>query len=118
MQDAYYHIHIKPEDKHKTGIITPIVSYQYERLAFGLAGAPSTFSKVMDKVLLRLGSVICLIFMDDILVFTKDIDEHADRLRQVFERSQIHFKFSKVSFCGEECRVPGIYGNLRGSETE
>jgi hypothetical protein len=64
MKDAYYHIPIKPEDKHKTGIITKWESFQYERLAFGLAGAPATFTKIMDQFLLGLGNTICLIFMD------------------------------------------------------
>jgi hypothetical protein len=53
MEDAYYHIPVRKQDGHKT--ITPFGSYQYERLAFGLAGAPSTFTRVINKVLLGLG---------------------------------------------------------------
>jgi hypothetical protein len=87
MQDACYHIPIKPEDKPKTGIITPFGSiHQCERLPLNLAGAPSTFTKVMDRVLLGLGTVSCLIKMVDILIFAKTIEEHAERLGQVFER--------------------------------
>ena len=40
----------------------------------------------MDEVLLGLGSITCLGFMDDVLVFWRTIEEHTDRLREVFER--------------------------------
>jgi hypothetical protein len=56
MTDAYYHIGIKLEDEHNTGIITPFGSYQYERLAFVLVGVPSTLARVMAHVLLGLGN--------------------------------------------------------------
>jgi hypothetical protein len=51
IESAYWNIPIKEEDKDKTGFVTPFGSFRYERLAFGLSGAPSTFCKVMDQVL-------------------------------------------------------------------
>jgi hypothetical protein len=84
--DTYYHVDIKVEDKHKTGIATPFGTYQYEWLAFGLAGSPFTFTRIMDEVLLGLGSVTCLVFMDNVLVFGRTIEEQTERLLQVFER--------------------------------
>ena len=84
LKDAYYHIEINLRDKHKTGVTTPFGTYQYERLVFGLAGSPYTFTSVMDEVLLLLGSITCLVFMDDVLVFGRTIEEHTDRLREVF----------------------------------
>jgi hypothetical protein len=55
-------------------------------MAFGLAGAPATFSKVMDAVLMGLRDVECLVYLDDILIFSATIPEHARRMRLVFER--------------------------------
>jgi hypothetical protein len=86
LKDAYYHIEIRSEDKHKTGIVTPFGPYHYECLAFGLAGSPYTFTRVMDEVLLGLGNVTCLVFMDDVLNFGRTLQEHTDRLKEVFER--------------------------------
>jgi hypothetical protein len=55
-------------------------------MPFGLAGAPATFSKVMDAVLMGLRDVECLVYLDDILIFSTTIPEHARRMRLVFER--------------------------------
>lgn len=117
MKDAYYHIPIEPEHKHKTGIITPWGPFQYERLAFGLSGAPATFTKIMDQVLLGLGNTICLIFMDDLLIFSKTIEEQAERLKQVFERlrranftlnlAKCHFGEREVEYLGHTVREFG-----------
>jgi len=85
IENAYWNIPIK-EDKDKTGFVTPFGSFRYEKMAFGLAGAPATFSKVMDAVLMGLRDVECLVYLDDILIFSATIPEHARRMRLVFER--------------------------------
>jgi hypothetical protein len=48
IESAYWHIPIHTDDKGKTGFVTPFGSFRYERLAYGLAGAPSTLQKIMD----------------------------------------------------------------------
>lgn len=55
-------------------------------MAFGLAGAPATFSKVMDAVLMGLRDVECLVYLDDILIFNDTVPEHARRMKLVFQR--------------------------------
>jgi hypothetical protein len=86
IENAYWNIPIKEEDKDKTGFVTPFGSFRYEKMAFGLAGAPATFSKVMDAVLVGLRDVECLVYLDDILIFSATIEEHARRMRSVFNR--------------------------------
>jgi hypothetical protein len=118
LRDAYYHVEIRPEDKHKTGITTPFGTYQYERLAFGLAGSPYTFTRVMDEVLLGLGNVTCLVFMDDVLVFGRTLQEHTGRLREVFERlrsakltlnlEKCHFAKDSVEYLGHCVTREGV----------
>ena len=55
-------------------------------MAFGLAGAPATFSKVMDAVLMGLRDFECLVYLDDSLIFSVTIPELVRRMRLVFER--------------------------------
>jgi hypothetical protein len=74
IENAYWNIPIE-ENKDKTGFVTPFGSFRYETMAFRLAGAPVTFSKVMDAVLLGLRDVECLVYLDDtrILIFSATI---------------------------------------------
>jgi hypothetical protein len=58
-ENAYWNIPIQEQDKDKTGFITPFGTLRYERLAFG---APSTFRKVMDQVLLGLKDIEYLVY--------------------------------------------------------
>jgi len=85
IENAYWNTPIKEEDKEKTGFLTPFGSFRYEKVAFGLAGAPAMFSKVMDAVLMDLRDVEHLVHLD-ILIFSATIPEHAHRMRLVFER--------------------------------
>jgi hypothetical protein len=83
IENAYWNIHIKDEDKDKTGFVSPFGSFRYEKMAFGLAGAPATFSRVMDAVVVGLRDVECLVYLDDILIFSAVTEEHARRMRSV-----------------------------------
>ena len=75
-----------------------------------MAGAPSTFTRVINNVLLGLGETMCLIFMDDILLFSKTIEKHANRLRTVLGRlreakftlnlAKCHFAQDRVEYLG------------------
>jgi hypothetical protein len=56
------------------------------KMAFGLAGAPDTFSKAIDAVLMGLRDVECLVYLGDNLIFSTTIPEHARRMRLVFQR--------------------------------
>ena len=71
VESAYWHIPIHPDDKDKTGFVMPFGSVQYERLANDLAGAASTFQKIMDVTLMGLKDIYALVYLDDILKNTK-----------------------------------------------
>jgi hypothetical protein len=58
----------------------------YEKMAFGLAGTPATFLKVMDAMLVGVWDIECLVYLDDILIFRATIEEHVCWMRSVFER--------------------------------
>ena len=86
IENAYWNIPIKEDDKHKNGFVMLCGSFRYEKMAFGLAGAPPTFSKVMDAVLMVFADVECLVYLDDILILSATIPEHARQIRLIFER--------------------------------
>ncbi len=82
---AYMQLRIKPEDVPKTAFKTPIGSFQYKVLAFGLCNAPSSFVRVMDRVLAPYLNKFVVCYIDDILVFSKTPEEHLQHLELVFQ---------------------------------
>jgi len=118
IENAYWNIPIKEDDKDKTGFVTPFGSSRYKKKAFGLAGAPATFSKVMDAVLMGLRDVECLVYLDDILIFSDTVPEHARRMKLVFQRiREANFKLGiakcvfaapKVSYIGHILSKDGV----------
>lgn len=77
---------IKPESREHTAFITYGGLYKFLVLPFGLTGAPSTYQRLMECVLRNLTYKICLIYLDDILVYSRTFEDHLCHLRQVFDR--------------------------------
>ena len=65
--------------------VGPSGFYECERIPFGLTNAPATFQHLMQSCLGNLHLQYCIIYLDDIIVFSKTLEEHMDRLRAVFE---------------------------------
>ena len=69
-------------------------------MPFGLKNAPSTFQRVMNLVLYDLIDVCCVVYLDDILIYSRSIEEHWQHLRSVFSRLaqyRFHLKSSKCA---------------------
>ena len=59
-------------------------------MPFGLVNAPTTFQRAMDLVLSGLSYIVCLCYLDDVIVFGHDFEEHCTRLKTVLERLRLH----------------------------
>ena len=71
-------------DQEKTAFCTPFGLFQFKVMPFGLTNAPSTFQSLMELVLRGLHWSTCLVYLDDIIVYSSTIDEHFTRLRESF----------------------------------
>ena len=83
---AYNQVPVRPEDIPKTAFVTKYGLYEYTTMPFGLCNAPATFERLMEIAMNGLQWNTCLIYLDDLIVFSNDAGTHASRIRAVLER--------------------------------
>lgn len=99
LKDAYHRIKIKQDDRWKTAFRTRYGHYEYVVMPFGLTNAPATFQAYIHRALSSLLDTICIAYLDDILIFSKDIDAHKQHVRSVLERLREFQLFANRKKC-------------------
>ncbi len=99
LTSGYFQVAMSEEDRAKTAVTTPFGLFESTRMPFGLCNAPATFQCLMGVVLGDLTFDILLIYLDDIIVFSKDFESHCQRLEIVFNRLRQHGLKLKPSKC-------------------
>lgn len=110
MQAGYWQVGLNPEDRKKSAFITPYGLFQFKVMPFGLSNAPATFQRMMDVLLAGLKWNSCLVYLDDVVVFSKSINEHIERLEAIllrFRQANLKLKLSKCSFLATSLKVLG-----------
>ncbi|CAF0886678.1 unnamed protein product [Brachionus calyciflorus] len=96
MASGYYQVKMDPKDKEKTAMATSFGLYHFVRMPFGLTNAPATFQRMVDKALTGLIGKICLVYLDDIIVYSRTVEQHIEHLKLIFDRlRQAALKFNR-----------------------
>eukprot|EP00253_Pinus_taeda_P028202 PITA_28202 len=110
LRSGYHQIRIKDEDIAKTAFRTRYGHYEFVVLPFGLTNAPATFMCLMNSVFHQFLDKFVLIFIDDILIYSRSKEEHEEHLRMVLQtlwEHQLYAKLSKCDFYKEEIQYLG-----------
>ncbi|KAI8486535.1 hypothetical protein Bbelb_357700 [Branchiostoma belcheri] len=90
LASGYWQVAVDEADKEKTAFSTQFGLFEFNRLPFGLSGAPASFQRLMQHCLGDQNLETLLIYLDDIIVFSSNFDDHLARLDLVFTRLRAH----------------------------
>ena len=99
LQSRYYQVRIKEEDISKTAFNTRFGHYEFIVMPFGLANAPATFNQLMTDLFRKELDNFVLVFFDDILIYSKNNEEHEHHLCHVLELLRGAKLYAKKSKC-------------------
>ena len=118
LQSGYHQVMIEEGDIHKTAFRTRYGQYEFTVIPFGLTNAPSVFMRIMNKIFAEYLDDFIVVFIDDILIYSRTMEEHLFHLRKALEVLRKHgfraklkkcqFGLPQVEFLGHEISEAGL----------
>lgn len=118
LASGYHQILMNKEDRAKTAFSTPLGHYEFKRMPFGLTSAPATFQRVMNYILTGLQGIECYVYLDDIVIYGRDLKDHNEKLSNVLSRLRYYnlklqpekcqFLRIEITYLGHLCNEKGV----------
>ncbi|GBG77099.1 hypothetical protein CBR_g23424 [Chara braunii] len=121
LKSGYHQIEVNPSVQHETAFKTRDGLYEFIIMPFGLTNAPATFECLMDKVLRHQLNRFVVVYLDDILIFSKSMEEHDKHLEevlQILKEAQLHLNLEKSEFGRDNVIYLGHRLSANGLEPE
>ena len=98
---GYWQLALAERDKDKTAFVSHMGTHRYNRMPFGLRNAPASFQRALDIILSGVRWQTCLIYLDDVIVFSQSHEQHVkdvDEVLSLLEKAGVSLKLSKCEF--------------------
>ncbi|TYK11707.1 ty3-gypsy retrotransposon protein [Cucumis melo var. makuwa] len=115
LRSGYHQLRIKDSDVPKTAFHSRYGHYEFIVMSFGLTNAPVLFNDLLNRVFREFLDTFVILFIDDILIYSKTEAEHEEHLCMVLETYRANKLYAKFSNRGD-ARVLGFYGKRSGSQ--
>ena len=110
LRSGYWQVEMDQKSQGLTAFSSHKGLFEFKVMPYGLMNAPATFQRLMDFVLAGLKWKCCLVYIDDVIIYSKSFDQHLKDLKEVFDALQeanLTLKVSKCHFCREEIKYLG-----------
>ncbi|KAK1433348.1 hypothetical protein QVD17_10258 [Tagetes erecta] len=121
LRSGYHQVKVRKEDVPKTAFRTRYGHYEFLVMPFGLTNAPAVFMDLMNRVCKPYLDKFVIVFIDDILIYSRTMEEHSEHLRKVLELlrgERLYAKFSKCEFWLREVQFLGYIVNEQGIQVD
>ena len=121
LRSGFHQVKVHPKDVNKTTFISHRGTFRFPKMPFGLCNAPATFQRLMDTVLTNLNFEICLAYLDDIILFSHDLESHLERLQRLLDRlreANLKLKPSKCQILQRQVHFLGFTVSRHGVGTD
>lgn len=99
LREAYHRLRIKKGDEWKTAFRTRYGHFEYLVVPFGLTNAPAAFQAYINRALSDLVDRICVVYLDDILIYSRTAEDHVEHVRMVLDRLREYKLYAKLEKC-------------------